>query len=119
MEKEQIKIIEILQKHNQHHIVEHMKTLDEEEKVKLIEQINEIDFEEITNLYNKARSSREKRNIQIKPLEIVNVDKISLEQKQEYINIGEKTIKENKYAVVTMAGGQGTRLRTQWTKRKF
>ena len=41
------------------------------------------------------------------------------EEENEYKNLGEEVLKNNKYAVVTMAGGQGTRLRTQWTKRKF
>lgn len=119
MENEEKKAIKLLEKYNQHHIVKHMEKLDNEDKGKLINQINEIDFEEITYLYEKTQKQREKRNAKIEPLKTINANKIPLSQKQEYIEVGKQIIKENKFAVVTMAGGQGTRLRTQWTKGKF
>ena len=103
---------ECLRKYNQHHIIEHMEKLTQKEKLELVEQINEIDFEEITRLYNKTITERKKREMKIEPLKAVVPDKITDEEKKEYINLGEKALKENKYAVVTMAGGQGTRLRT-------
>lgn len=105
-------IIEILKKYNQQHIIEHMERLTEKDKLELIEQMKEIDFEEITKLYNKSITERKKREMKIEPLKAVVPDKITDEEKKEYINLGEKALKENKYAVVTMAGGQGTRLRT-------
>ena len=46
-------------------------------------------------------------------------EKLTKEQLATYRKIGEETIKEKKYAVVTMAGGQGTSLRTYWTKGKL
>ena len=112
MMKQEKDVIELLNKYNQNHIIEHMCKIEEQEKDNLIEQIKEIDFEEITKLYNKTITEREKKNIKIEPLQTVIVDKILEQQKSEYIKEGEKILKENKYAVVTMAGGQGTRLRT-------
>jgi len=41
------------------------------------------------------------------------------ERIKEYINIGEQKVKEKKFAVAIMAGGQGSRLRTLWTKRNI
>lgn len=117
MKNKQSEAIEILEKYNQHHIVEHMEKLKNEEKEKLIEQIKETDFEEIINLYNKTKMQREKRNIKIQPLQTIIANQMEQTQKKEYIEQGEKILKENRYAVVTMAGGQGTRLRTLWTKR--
>lgn len=106
MEKE---IVELLEKYNQHHIVEHMKKLNEEEKEKIIEQIKEIDFEELTNLYKKTQEPIEIKEAKIEPLKATVAKKI--ENAEEYIKAGEDVIKQNKFAVVTMAGGQGTRLR--------
>lgn len=111
MKKEEMKAIEILEKYNQHHIIEHLKKLNENDKEKLINQIKEIDFDEITNLYENTKIKREKRNAKIEPLHTTITNKIEQAQKNEYITAGEKILKENKFAVVTMAGGQGTRLR--------
>lgn len=111
MKNEQIQEIEILKKYNQNHIVEHMEALNSEDREKIVKQIEEIDFEEIISLYNKTLKQREKRKAEIKPLKTIIASEIEQKQKNEYIQLGEKVLRENKYAVVTMAGGQGTRLR--------
>lgn len=111
MKNEEIKAIEILEKYNQHHIIEHQKKLNETDKEKLINQIKEIDFEEITNLYENTKIKREKKKAKIEPLQTTIAKKLEPEQRSNYISLGEQIIKENKFAVVTMAGGQGTRLR--------
>lgn len=112
MNNQEKEAIEILEKYKQQHIIEHIKKIDNNKKAKLIEQIKEIDFEEVTRLYKKTQTNREKRNIKIEPLKTIIADQIEQTQKNEYIKAGEKVLKENKFAVVTMAGGQGTRLRT-------
>ena len=112
MNNQEKEAIEILEKYNQHHIIEHMEKIDENKKAQIIEQIKEIDFEEAERLYNKTQRSREKRDIKIEPLQTIIPDQLKEAQKKEYIEAGEKVLKENKFAVVTMAGGQGTRLRT-------
>lgn len=111
MKNQEKQAIEVLEKYNQHHIVEHIKKLDEDKKIEILEQIKEIDFQEATDLYKRTQQDREKRNAKIEPLQTINTDQIDPEQKNEYIKAGEKILKENKFAVVTMAGGQGTRLR--------
>ncbi len=52
----------------------------------------------------------------IQLIEHLDKAKLSKEQKEEFDTLGEMAIRKGEYAVVTMAGGQGTRLRTQWTK---
>ena len=50
-------VIEILKKYNQEHIIEHMKNLDENKKQKLMEQVENIDFEELEELYTNTRKT--------------------------------------------------------------
>ena len=111
MKREEREAIEILEKNNQHHNVEHMKKLDNNNKAKIMKQIEDINFEEMANLYNKTKTNREKRNSDIKPIKTLIADNIEQAKKREYIEAGEEILKEGKLAVVTMAGGQGTRLR--------
>ena len=59
----------------------------------------------------------EKTLEQLEPIRGVNPDKLPKEKIEEYEQIASKIIKQNKFAVATMAGGQGTRLRTPTSKR--
>ena len=119
MKNEEMKAIEILEKYNQHHIVEHLQKLNENDRKNLVNQINETDFEEITTLYENAKIKREKREAKIEPLQTIIEKNIENEQRNNYIALGEQIIKENKFAVVTMAGGQGTRLGHNGPKGSF
>lgn len=99
-----------LQKYNQDEILSFLNTLIGKEKEELIEQILKIDFEEITKLYENINSKEKNKNCEIKPIDCIDKEKIEKDKKEELENIGLNIIKQNKYAVVTMAGGQGTRL---------
>lgn len=92
---------------------DHIKVNNEQ----IAEQILNIDFGQLKNLYGRIDEEIKYENL--KPVKAINPDKIPLEQVKEYIKIGEKTVTESKFAVAIMAGGQGTRLRTLWTKRNF
>ena len=80
--------IELLRIYKQEHIIKLLNQLEGKEKEELIEQIN---IENIAYL-DKA--------------------KLSKDQKEEFDSLGEIAIRNKEYAVVTMAGGQGSRLRT-------
>ena len=97
-----------LQKYNQDEILSFLNSLTGKEKEELIEQILKIDFEEITKLYENINSKN--KNYRITPIDCIDKEKIEKDEKEELENIGLNIIKQNKYAVVTMAGGQGTRL---------
>lgn len=101
---------EILIKYNQEHLLHFYDELSEEEKNILINQILNIDFEKIINLYNNSKKTENLSKSEISPLQHIEKDKLSEKELNYYTEIGESIIKNNQIAIVTMAGGQGTRL---------
>ncbi len=102
--------VDILRIYNQEHIIKLLEKLDEEQKAELIEQISRIDFHQIMELYDNTKKEIEIKENKIEPLEYLDKEKLTEGQKEEFQNLGEEVIINNQYAVVTMAGGQGTRL---------
>ena len=109
MEKKMI-AEEILKKFNQEHIINWMNKLNEEEKNKLTEQILKLNIEQVIDMYNNLSQTFEIGNKKIEKIPVTDIDKLSKEDFDNYKNAGIEIIKNGKYAVVTMAGGQGTRL---------
>ena len=105
---------EVLKRYNQNHIINFIDTADLEVKDKLIKQVLNIDFEELKELYKKTSEKIKVDLKELEPISGVNPDKITKEELLNYEKIGIDIIKSNKFAVCTMAGGQGTRLRTFW-----
>ncbi len=102
--------IEILKEYNQEHIINFLEKLDDDKQQELIKQINTIDFHQIHELYNNTKKKIEFKERKIEPLEYLDKAKLSQDQKEKFDKLGEEILKNNQYAVVTMAGGQGTRL---------
>lgn len=113
------KAIEKLKKYNQEGIINILNILTDEEKEKLYEQIIELDFEQIDNLYNELSKKEKIGTNNIEPIIGLNKDKLSEEEIKKYDELGEKIIKDNSYALVTMSGGQGTRLGFDKPKGEF
>ena len=111
--------IEELKIYHQEHIIKLIETLEGKEKEELIEQIRNIDFQQIMELYDNT-----KKNIEIKENKIENIAyldkaKLSRVQREEFDTLGQTAIKNHEYAVVTMAGGQGSRLGHNGPKGTF
>ncbi len=109
MDKEQ-DIIEILKKYNQEHIINLLNKLEGKQKEELIEQINNIDFHQIMELYENTKKEIEIKENKIESIAYLDKEKLAKTDKEKFDELGEKTIISGQYAVVTMAGGQGTRL---------
>ena len=107
-----------LKKYGQEHLLNFYDTLDENKKEELLKQINEINFELINSLYSKTKESTKNENVQIEPMSFIDKSKLN-DKYKFYEDIGKKAIKEGKLAVVTMAGGQGTRLGHNGPKGTF
>ena len=108
-EKEQA-VREMLKKHGQEQLLACYTKMDKNKQEKLLDEILTIDFPQIEKLYGKSIQKEVISSASIEPISYIEKDKIEQEEKQKLLETGEKLIKEGKYAVVTMAGGQGTRL---------
>ena len=102
--------IETLKQYGQEHIVRLLEKLDEEKKQELIEQIGHIDFHQMMELYENTKKEVEIKENKIEAIPYLDKAKLTNEQKEEFNELGEEILKNGQYAVVTMAGGQGTRL---------
>lgn len=100
----------LLEKYNQQHILEYLKLLTEEEKNELEKQILKIDFEQLKDLYESTRNQPQIEEKKIEHIPYIDKEKLSNDTKQELEKVGGKIIASGAYAVLTMAGGQGTRL---------
>ena len=111
--------INILEKYNQEHIIKLLEELGEKEQKELIDQIERIDFQQISELYKNTKKEIRFKESKIEPLKYVDKAKLTTEQKEELDKLGGEIIKSGEYAGVTMAGGQGTRLGHSGPKGTF
>ena len=109
---EKLKQIEqTLEKYGQEQLLdEYNRLTDEKQKQDFLDSILTIDFNQVKTLYEKSKEEPAFANSKIEPIDYVDKSKLSDEEYEELKEIGTKEIKEGKLAVVTMAGGQGTRL---------
>lgn len=101
-------ILTTLKEYNQEHLLQFWHELNIREKVRLFNEIKQVDFKFMHQLYKNSYFD-EKLNInEIKPLKCIT--KLTKEEKQLYNNIGKKIIMNNQYGVVILAGGSASRL---------
>ena len=108
----------LLKKNNQIKILKFMEKVDDTKKKKLADQILKLDFEQVNRLY-KNRNEKFVNEKKIEPIKYINKNKLSSKEINEIKQIGDQVIEQGKYAVVTMAGGQGTRLGWKGPKGTF
>lgn len=114
-----MKAIKKLNKYNQKQIIDLLNILSEEEKEKLYKQVVELDFKKIDRLYSELTKKEKTNSDNIEEIVALDRDKISKNELKKYNDLGKKVIKENGYALVTMSGGQGTRLGYNKPKGEF
>ena len=102
--------IQLLKTYNQEHIIKLLNKLEGEKKEELIDQINHIDFHQISELYQNTKKQIEIKDNKIESVSYIDKEKLTKNELDRLNELGEQEIISGHYAVVTMAGGQGTRL---------
>ena len=110
---------EKLKKYGQEHLLMFYDKMEPEEQKELLNKIDSIDFDLMQNLYKNVKKSADFKKEVIEPVEYVEKSKLTSAERKMYETKGIEAIKKGKYAVVTMAGGQGTRLRSSGAKRNI
>lgn len=110
---------EILEKYGQTHVLRAYERLPEVRKKDLENQILSIDFERIARLYEKTKIKPSTGDDIIEPMPYADANKLTEEEKEKYLEKGDEIIALGKYAVVMVAGGQGTRLGHNGPKGTF
>ncbi|WP_062109926.1 UTP--glucose-1-phosphate uridylyltransferase [Bacillus niameyensis] len=99
---------EKLKQYGQEHLLSFYEELEENEQDALIKQINSINFAEIEKAFHHLSSTSRKR--ELTSIGFESVEDLPKLTKEIYAEKGLKLLKENKVAVVLLAGGQGSRL---------
>ena len=109
----------ILKKYNQEHLIRFIGELTEKQKSNLLNQILNIDFDELLKLYDSFNNSEPNPTIEIAPLKYTIKALLPSSKLKQYSNSGIKAIKSGKVGVITLAGGQGSRLGFKGPKGTF
>lgn len=103
-------VMQILKKYNQEHLLSFFDELTSSQKELLLSQIYKTDFEKINELYVRSKMDDSISYDRISPIPFVEKSGLSTEEVQNYSQIGNDAIINERLAIITLAGGQGTRL---------
>ena len=108
-----------LNKYNQSHLLSFLSEVTDYEKEQLLRQLGNIDYEKINTLFNSLKDFTIPTDEIIEPLDYYIKDDFTDSEKNQLSEIGNNILQQNNYAIVTMAGGQGTRLGHNGPKGTF
>ena len=100
-----------LKKAGQEYLLKYYERItDDKKKENFLNSILTIDFDAINEIYLDSKKNITNKDFVIEPIKFIDKEKIDEKEYVEYEKLGKDIIKSGKLAVVTMAGGQGTRL---------
>lgn len=110
MEEKLLATKQMLHKYGQEHLLNSFNSLSKEKQSELLDTILTTNFKQMQELYETTKIKANFENVKLEPIAHVTKADLSQEELEKYTSLGENAIKNGKLAVVTMAGGQGTRL---------
>ena len=110
MEEKLLVAKEMLEKYGQKQLLNFYDKLPKEKQEQLLDEILTTNFKQVEELFKSTKTKPSFENAKLEPIEHTIKSELSKQDLERYTDLGEKAIKEGKLAVVTMAGGQGTRL---------
>jgi UDP-N-acetylglucosamine/UDP-N-acetylgalactosamine diphosphorylase len=103
---ERKKLITLLERYGQQHLLSYYDALVGEEKNKFAKQIEKVDWKLITRVHEKQKDHKRGH---FEPIEGMSLKQIE-ENKEGFSEVGLEMIRAGKIGAVLLAGGQGTRL---------
>jgi len=106
-------ISKLLATYKQEHIIRHLDLITATERQTLLHDIEQIDFEQIANLYESYRSglkAEKKKIFQEANALSFNQTEASARYRKSLYALGEDCLSQARVAIFLVAGGQGTRL---------
>lgn len=107
-------VIQLLKMYNQEHIIKLLYKLEEKQKEELIEQINNIDFHQIMELYDNTKREIEIKENKIEAIEYLDKEKLTKNEKEKFDELGEKN--NHQWTICSCYNGWWARYKT-WTYR--
>ncbi len=116
-------LLGVLETCNQNELIGHYRSLPDEKRTLFLKQAEGLDFELVSGLHKQFSDEEVSPRLayDIRPAPIITVPATEEERKacDRARDIGESLIRENKVAVVVVAGGQGSRLGYNLPKGTF
>ena len=111
MDEKLKQVKEIVKEYNQEQLLKAYDRIeDPKQKQEFLDSILTIDFKRIKEMYEERNEKPSFTDSKIEPIDYIDKSKMSEEDYEKCLELGTNAIKSGKLAIVTMAGGQGTRL---------
>lgn len=105
-----------LKKHSQEHVLAFWDRLDDNERRSLLAQLQELDFDQLKDLYEDRNHTYELPSAErIKPIPVIRLG----DDNRVARRLGEEALGKGEVAVLVVAGGQGSRLGFEHPKGMF
>ena len=110
---------QMLEKYGQEHLLTFYNQLSADKQNQLLDEILTTNFKQMKELYESTKTKLSFENAKLEPITYTTKAELPKAELEKYTALGEEIIKKGKLAVVTMAGGQGTRLGHSGPKGTF